>query len=117
MLSDSIGRVKVPIRAAYGTDPRQVEKILVDIANAHPLVITRSPSIDQPWVLFKAFGESALMFELRAFITDIDCKMVVLSDINYSIAEAFHKAGIIIPFPQSDLHLRSSDISDLNPIS
>jgi potassium efflux system protein len=117
MLSDSIGRVKIPIRAAYGTDPRLVEKILLAIAQAHPLVVTRSPSIDPPWVLFQAFGESALMFELRAFITDIDCKMVVLSDINYSIADAFHQAGIIIPFPQSDLHIRSSDIAGLNPIS
>jgi potassium efflux system protein len=127
MLTDSIGRVKVPIRAAYGTDPRQVEKILVDIAHEHPMVVTRSPSIDQPWVLFQAFGESALLFELRAFITDIDCKMVVISDINYSIAEAFHQAGIIIPFPQTDLHIKelhtkdlhttSSDIDGLNPIS
>jgi small-conductance mechanosensitive channel len=117
MLSDSIGRVKIPIRVAYGTDPRQVEKILIDIAHAHPLVVTSISTIDPPWVLFLAFGESALMFELRAFITDIDCKMVVLSDINYSIAEAFDLAGIVIPFPQSDLHIRSSDIADLNPIS
>jgi small-conductance mechanosensitive channel len=117
MLSDSIGRVKVPIRVAYGTDPRQVEKILVDIACEHPMVITRSLSIDSPWVLFLSFGESALMFELRAFITDIDCKMVVMSDINYSISEAFAQAGIIIPFPQTDLHIRSNDITGLNPIS
>ena len=115
MLSDSIGRVKVPIRAAYGTDPRQVEKILIDIACSHSMVITSSPNIDSPWVLFREFGESALLFELRAFITDIDCKMVVISDINYSIAEAFHLAGIIIPFPQTDLHFRSTDIAGLNP--
>ena len=115
MLSDSIGRVKVPIRVAYGTDPRQVEKILIDIACSHSMVITSSPNIDSPWVLFREFGESALLFELRAFITDIDCKMVVISDINYSIAEAFHLAGIIIPFPQTDLHFRSTDIAGLNP--
>tara|TARA_B110000971_G_scaffold53311_2_gene54237 strand:- start:5584 stop:7908 length:2325 start_codon:yes stop_codon:yes gene_type:complete len=116
MLSDSIGRVKVPIRAAYGTDPRHVEKILIDIACAHPMVITRSLNIDSPWVLFQSFGESALMFELRVFITDIDCKMVVLSDINYSISEAFDQAGIIIPFPQTDLHIRSNDMTGPNPI-
>jgi small-conductance mechanosensitive channel len=116
MLSDSIGRVKVPIRAAYGTDPRHVEKILIDIACAHPMVITRSLNIDSPWVLFQSFGESALMFELRVFITDIDCKMVVLSDINYSISEAFDQAGIIIPFPQTDLHIRSNDMTRPNPI-
>ncbi|MFT5225866.1 MAG: potassium efflux system protein [Polaribacter sp.] len=131
MLSDSIGRVKVPIRAAYGTDPRQVEKILIDIARAHPMVVSRSASIDAPWVLFQEFGESALMFELRAFITDIDNKMIVVSEINFSISDAFHRAGIVIPFPQTDLHIKdlrtkdssiidshagSDDIAGLNPI-
>ena len=80
------------------------------------MVITRSLNIDSPWVLFQSFGESALMFELRVFITDIDCKMVVLSDINYSISEAFDQAGIIIPFPQTDLHIRSNDMTRPNPI-
>jgi potassium efflux system protein len=131
MLTDSIGRVKVPIRAAYGTDPRLVEKILVDIARAHPMVVSRSPNIDAPWVLFQEFGESALMFELRAFITDIDYMMIVVSEINFSISEAFTQAGIVIPFPQTDLyikdfrtkdsniidsHTESDDIAGLNPI-
>jgi potassium efflux system protein len=131
MLTDSIGRVKVPIRAAYGTDPRLVEKILVDIARAHPMVVSRSPNIDAPWVLFQEFGESALMFELRAFITDIDYMMIVVSEINFSISEAFTQAGIVIPFPQTDLHIKdfrtkdsniidshteSDDIAGLNPI-
>lgn len=115
MLNDSIGRVKVPIRAAYDTDPRQVEKILVAIARAHPMVVTRSPSVDPPWVLFMGFGDSALLFELRAFITNIDNKMAVLSDINFSIAESFREANISIPYPQNDLHFRSSDITGLNP--
>ncbi|MFT5657135.1 MAG: potassium efflux system protein [Gammaproteobacteria bacterium] len=116
MLHDSIGRVKVPIRAAYGTDPRLVEKILLDIAIAHPLVVSRSPSVDRPWVLFEAFGENALLFELRAFITDIDYKMAVISEINFAISEGFQQAGIVIPFPQTDLHLKSSDIASLSPV-
>ena len=115
MLTDSIGRVKVPIRAAYGTDPRLVEKILIKIANAHPMVITRSSSVDKPWVVFQAFGDSALLFELRAYITNIDHKIAVLSDINFSISESFNEAGIKIPYPQTDLHLRSSDIASLSP--
>ena len=107
MLNDSVGRVKVPIRAAYGSDPRQVEQILLDIASEHPRVVTNSQKIDKPWVVFKEFGDSALQFELRFFISDIDYYMGVLSDINYAVAEAFGKAGIEIPFPQTDVHLRS----------
>jgi hypothetical protein len=59
LLSDSIGRVKVTIRAACGTDPRQVEEILVNFAREHPMVITHNPVIDQPRVLFKEFGDIA----------------------------------------------------------
>lgn len=37
LLSDSIGRVKVPIKASYGTDLQLVEKILGDIAGLNPV--------------------------------------------------------------------------------
>jgi hypothetical protein len=50
----------------------------------------------------------------RCFITDIDYYWKVVSEINFAIAGAFKKAGIEIPFPQTDLHVKSSDISALN---
>lgn len=115
MLNDSIGRVKIPIRAAYGTDPRLVEQVLLKIANAHPMVVNRSPTIEAPGVLFMEFGESALIFELRCFISEIDYYRQVVSEINFSIFEAFKEAGIEIPFPQTDLHLKSSEISAFTP--
>ena len=114
MLHDNIGRIKVPIRAAYGSDPRQVEKILLDIANAHPKVITRSQTVDAPWVLFIGFGDYAMQFELRCFISEIDDCLGVASDINYAIVDAFRTAGIEIPFPQSDLHLKSDKTQIFN---
>ena len=110
MLNDAVGRVKVPVGVAYGTDPRQVEKILLDIALEHPMVISRSPTVSAPWVAFREFGESALLFELRCFISDIDYYTRVLSAINFSIAEAFKEAGIVIPFPQRDIHLISGEL-------
>jgi small-conductance mechanosensitive channel len=112
MLNDSVGRVKVPIGVAYGTNPRQVEEILLEIALAHPRVVSRSPTVGQPWVAFREFGDSALLFELRFFITDIDYFTRVLSEINFAIVEAFEKAGIVIPFPQRDVHLKSGELPD-----
>jgi len=112
MLNDSVGRIKVPVRVAYGTDPRLVEEILLKIANAHSMVVTRSPTVESPSVLFKEFGDSALVFELRCFITDIDYYRQVASEFNYCIASDFKEAGIEIPFPQADLHLKSSEISE-----
>jgi len=109
MLNDAVGRVKVPIGVAYGTNPRQVEKILLEIALEHPMVVSRSPTVGQPWVAFREFGDSALLFELRFFITDIDYYTRVLSAVNFAIVEAFEKAGIVIPFPQRDVHLISGE--------
>ena len=112
MLNDSVGRIKVPVRVAYGTDPRLVEEILLKIANAHSMVVTRSPTVESPSVLFREFGDSALVFELRCFITDIDYNKQVISEFNYCIVTDFKEAGIVIPFPQTDLHLKSSEISE-----
>ena len=112
MLNDSVGRIKVPVKVAYGTDPRLVEEILLKIANAHSMVVTRSPTVESPSVLFREFGDSALVFELRCFITDIDYYKQVVSEFNYCIVTDFKEAGIEIPFPQTDLHLKSSEISE-----
>jgi len=114
MLNDSVGRIKVPIRVAYGTDPRLVEEVLLKIANAQSMVISRSPTVDSPTVLFREFGDSALVLELRCFITDIDYYRQVVSDINFCIAADFAEAGIVIPFPQTDLHLKSSEIPEFS---
>jgi potassium-dependent mechanosensitive channel len=113
MHNDSMGRVKVPIRVTFGTNPKLVEKLLLEIALQHPMVISQSLSVDPPRVLFMKFDDSALSFELRCFITDIDYCMFVLSDINFSIFEKFAEAGIEIPFPQSDLHIKSGLTKDL----
>jgi potassium efflux system protein len=96
-----LGRVEVSIGVAYGTDPRKVEKILLDCAKAHPNVI----ATPEPFVLFMDFGDSALVFELRAFLSDVERRIMTASDLRYAINEAFQAAGIEIPFPQRVLHM------------
>jgi len=109
MLQDSRGRLIVPVGVAYGTDPEQVKEVLLNIAHNHEMVICNSPILSKPWVIFREFGDSALNFELRCFISEIDYRMNVLSDINFAINQAFKEAGIEIPFPQRDVHLISAD--------
>jgi small-conductance mechanosensitive channel len=111
VLHDPWGRVTVPIGVAYGSDVEKVREILLQIAADHPLVITDGQKVSPPKVLFRGFGDSALNFELRCFIQSIDRRLDTLSDLNFAINRALEAAGISIPFPQRDLHLRSADPS------
>ncbi|MDH3672774.1 MAG: mechanosensitive ion channel [Gammaproteobacteria bacterium] len=107
MLHEPRGRVKVPVSVAYGSDTEKVKEILLDIANNHPSVIKDSPQVPNPMVLFLAFGDSSLNFELRCYIDQIDYRLRVLSEMNFAIDKAFREHGIEIPFPQRDLHIRN----------
>ena len=109
MLRDTIGRIKLPIGVAYGSDLEQVREILLEIAFNHDSVITQSPILPKPWVLVRQFGDSSIDFELRCFIRDIDRRLRVMSDLYFEIDKAFRAAGIEIPFPQRDVHLIPPD--------
>jgi potassium efflux system protein len=112
MLSDPWGRVTVPVGVAYGSDTARVTQILLDLASKHPLVITNYPGVGQPRVLFRAFGDSSLDFELRCFIRDVDKRLITISDLNLAIDAAFREAGIESPFPQRDVHFRNGPLPD-----
>jgi potassium efflux system protein len=109
MLHDPWGRVIVPVGVAYGSDVEKVRDLLLKIAREHPLVMTDNIRVSPPRVLFRSFGDSALNFELRCFIRNVDQRLVTLSELNFAIEKALREANIQIPFPQRDLHLRSVD--------
>ncbi|WP_176083879.1 DUF3772 domain-containing protein [Martelella sp. HB161492] len=100
-LGTRLGRVIVPVSVAYGTDTRRVKALLMEIAAAHPLVLT-SP---EPLVLFRALGESSLDFDMRFFINDVFDTLAVQSDMLFAITERFSEEDISIPFPQRDVHI------------
>ncbi|MDT8404805.1 MAG: mechanosensitive ion channel [Sulfuriflexus sp.] len=105
MLHDTRGRARIPVGVAYGTDTAKVKKILLELAEQHEEIITDVISL-VPAVLFQRFGDSALEFELRVHIHNVDNRLHVISDLNYAIDQAFRENGISIPFPQRDVHLR-----------
>ena len=104
MLRDSIGRIIVPVGVAYGSDTEKVKQIMLDIAYQHSGIISQSPILSKPAVLFRSFGDSSLNFELRAFIKVVDDRLRIISDINFAIDKAFREEGIEIPFPQRVVH-------------
>ena len=106
-LSSSWRRVEVPVGVAYGTDPERVLKLLVEVAKSNPGVMINP----EPVAFFLGFGDSALNFELRFWSARLEKWFQLKSDVTVAVANALRDAGIEIPFPQRDLHVRSIDVS------
>ena len=82
-----------------------MRETLSEVAASHPEVARRP----EPVVLFTAFGDSALDFELRCFVAQADEVFRVATEIRFEIVRLFRERGIEIPFPQRDVHLRGLD--------
>jgi small-conductance mechanosensitive channel len=98
-------RFSVTVGAAYGSDTRRVLQLLVEVADRHG-VVEKEP---KPQALFTDFGDNALMFELRYWVDVIKANSSqVSSDLRQMIAGNFAENGIVIAFPQRDVHLDSA---------
>jgi potassium efflux system protein len=92
----------IKVGVAYGTDPEQVHRLLLQAAAENPLV-QREP---EPVSWFLAFGASSLDFELRAFVGTLVDRLQAQSELNQEIARLFAEHDIEIAFPQMDVHVR-----------
>jgi small-conductance mechanosensitive channel len=100
-------RFRVPVGVAYGSDPRRVERALLEAA-AEVDDTLKDP---EPSVFFKEFGDSSLNFELRAWTTtDRYQRGGFVSQLNFAIHRKLEEHGITVPFPQRDLHVRGGEL-------
>ena len=111
-LGDDIVRFRVPFGVAYGSDVDEVEKVVLDAlkqSNLH--YIKKNYSLDvTPRVVFIEMGDSSLNFELMIWVRGEYARRPrrTRSEFLKMIYKALNKAGIEIPFPQQDLHIRDS---------
>jgi small-conductance mechanosensitive channel len=107
-LSSPLIRIELPVGVSYSADPRQVEKILLAAAENEPLV----DRTHRPTVRFVEYADNSINFQLLVWI---DVRQTprrrVRSSLYFAIFEELAKAGIEIPFPQRDVHVRSQSDS------
>jgi small-conductance mechanosensitive channel len=104
-LSSPLVRMALPVGVSYDADPKEVERILLAVAEKEPLL----SKLNQPAVRFVEYGDSSINFELLVWF-DIKKhpRRKVKSELYFAIFEELKKAGIEIPFPQRDIHVRSN---------
>ncbi|MFC1701882.1 mechanosensitive ion channel family protein [Pseudomonadota bacterium] len=96
-------RIRIPVGVAYGSDVDEVCGVLEEIANDFSDIV-KQPA---PRVRMRALGNSSLDFELLAWIDHPEMRGRVRHDLLMSIYKVFNQKGISIPFPQTDIHVRS----------
>ena len=96
-------RIRVPVSVAYGSDVDEVCEVLQSVAVSHSEIV-KQPA---PRVRMRAFGSSSLDFELLAWIDRPVLRGRIRHDLLKNIYKAFIEHGIEIPFPQTDIHVRS----------
>jgi small-conductance mechanosensitive channel len=101
-LSDDIVGCNVTVGVAYGSPTREVERLLLKAADQHPNVL-KEPKAD---VILADFGADALQFRLRVWVNLRQSRRVQMeSDLRFAIDELFTDRGIVMAYPQRDVHL------------
>lgn len=99
------GRITLAVGVAYGSDPVLVTEVLLNSACTEPDVLETPP----PKVIFLEFGDSALNFELWAWVSQIDREVPIKSSLYFRVEHNLRAADITIPFPQRDIWIKNTD--------
>ncbi|MFK8183631.1 MAG: mechanosensitive ion channel family protein [Phormidesmis sp.] len=108
-----ISRIRIPVGVSYNSDPEQVRDLLLQVSRQHSDVLATPPAS----VLFQAFGDSALTFDLLVWIAQPSRQFIIKSDLMFMISKALRTANIEIPFPQRDIHIIRDLTTDQLPLS
>jgi len=108
-LSDPITRIVIPVGIAYGSDVARAIQLVQEAADEHEHILEDPPVV----VSFENFGDSSLTIMLRCFIGSMDYWRQTTSELHQSINNKFADAGIVIAFPQRDIHLGTSQPLDV----
>jgi MscS family membrane protein len=102
-------RVRIKVGVAYGSDIEKVESILLRLASENQLV----RKVPEPCVRMRGFGESSVDFELLCLTHKAEDKGKLIHSLYWNIYMEFDNAGIVIPFPQRDVHIHGDESQNI----
>ncbi|MBF0624574.1 MAG: mechanosensitive ion channel [Magnetococcales bacterium] len=109
-LSNPRTRLVIAIGVAYGSPVERVKEILLELARQQEEVLA-DPA---PEAFFIRHGESSLDFELRVYLATPAQRLPALDRLNTLINARFTREGIVMPFPQRELHIHPHSATTLS---
>ena len=101
---DRYYRLRILVGVSYDSDAREVEKTLIEVSKENKDVEQDDPT-RLPIVRFQAFGDSTLNFALVVWIKNVIKIRQINSDLHHEVFTKLREKGIVIAFPQRDVHL------------
>jgi len=101
---DPTFRLHIYVGVSYSSNLDDVLQALNEVAYEH----TKVMKLPKHQVHLTQFGDSSWDMELRVWIPEVKDRLVIRNELNQAIVKKFNKMKIEIPFPQRDLHVRSS---------
>jgi small-conductance mechanosensitive channel len=101
---DRYYRLRISVGASYASDPRKVEKALLEVAKKNKDIEKDDPT-RLPLVRFQEFADSTLNFALVVWIKNVIKIRQINSDLHHEVFEKLSQEEITIAFPQRDVHL------------
>lgn len=108
-LTDPINRVTIDVGIAYGSDVELALKLLREAALESSHVL-KDP---EPLISFEEFGDSALLLRMRCYLDSMEFRTMTRSEVNANVNRKLNDAGIVIAFPQMDVHLDTNSALEL----
>jgi small-conductance mechanosensitive channel len=104
---DNWRRLKIPFGVSYDSDPAEVVRLAEEAARE--VRVTKEDTAHPLRIFFEGFGNNSLDFSIRpwCWMNQINAQTGMISDYYFVLFKKLKEAGIGIPFPQTELHLKS----------
>jgi potassium efflux system protein len=116
-LVDDRVRTRVPVGVIYATDLNLAYETLLEAARGASEDIAEVDGSATPEVFLVAFGDNSVNLEVAVWILDAWAIRRIRSQIAMKIWWALKERGIVIAFPQLDVHFDAPIVSGIEALS
>ena len=101
-LPEPQSRAVVPFGVAYGSNINKVKSLILKEIKS----LTHIEKDPEPSIKFLEMADSSLNFKAYFYVDSFENRFASIDEANTKIYNALTKAGIEIPFPQRDVHMK-----------